>query len=54
MVSMVSVVDLVSVVREVSVVGFVSLISLVSTANKKAAALETPRHRPPDRTKRKE
>lgn len=54
MVSVVSVFDLVSVVREVSVVSFVSLISLMSAAKQKAAVLETPRHKPPDRTKRKE
>ena len=51
MVSLVSVVDLVS---EVRVVGFVTLISLMSAAKQKAAVLETPRHKPPDRTKRKE
>lgn len=51
MVSLVSVVDL---VREVRVVGFVNLISLMSAAKQKAAVLETPGHKPHDRTKRKE
>lgn len=45
---------MVSTVSEVGLVSIVGEASLVSVVNKKAAVLETPRHKPPDRTKRKE